>query len=129
MRIHTNPDRVYAHIHAASRRSAEGTLALIQRKLRSRSVHPYATGKLAASYRLEILEESPDGILAAFTSDSPYAVPIEWGAWSFGARGPYISGSGNVARGGGYTGKGRKEVKNTARRDWPRRIAKELRAL
>jgi hypothetical protein len=132
-KIWHHPDRVYDRVHRVSKDSADETLGLVQRKLKKRSVHPYATGALAASYHLETESVTPDGVEMLIASDSVYAKAIEEGSWGEG-RGPHISGSGNVLgrdAGSGkriYSGKGRYEVRDTARRDWGRRMSKKLRA-
>lgn len=116
MKIKTDARKVYDGILDVSEQSAEEMLALVQRKLRKL---PLATGKLAASYRLEMREVSPEWIRMSVVSDAPHAAVIERGGWIKGGPGPHVSGS----------GKGRHILRDTARRDWGRRMAKGLRAL
>jgi hypothetical protein len=113
MKIQQHPGRVYDRVFQVSEDSAEGTLALVQRKLRKL---PHATGELAASYRLESVERSVDTIRNALVSDAPHAAVIERGGWVEG-KGPHVSGS----------SKGRHILRDTCRRDWGRRLAKGLR--
>jgi len=115
-KIWQDPSRVYERVYRVSKESADGTVALVQKKLATRSAHPYATGSLASTYRIEVEEVSPDGVRQTIRSDSPYASAIENGAW-VGGRGPHISSS----------SKGRKEVRDTVRRDFGRRLTKGLR--
>jgi len=114
-RIWQDPNRVRDQVTRVSEESGKQTLELIQRKLRKL---PAATGALASTYQLETIVQSPDEARYKIVSASPYSIPIEAGAWVQGGRGPHISGS----------GKGRHIVRDTARRDWARRLAKGLRA-
>lgn len=122
------PSRVYDNIYHVAKDSADDVLGLVQKKLKKRSVHPYATGALAASYRIEVESVSPDGVSQYIRSDSIYASVIEEGAWSGGSKGPHVSRRGNKLPGGGYNAKARYEVRNAVERQFGRYMTKKLKA-
>ena len=115
VKIWTDPQRVYDRVIHVSEQSADETLELVQKKLRKL---PLATGELASTYEIERRDTSSDRVSLWLVSHSPYAGAIERGAWLRGRRGPHISGS----------GKGRHILRDTAQRDFGRRVTKGLRA-
>lgn len=116
-KVWQNPNLVYFRAHDAARESAQDLLTLVQKKLKNKRNHPYATGELADSYRIDVEEVSPDGVTQYIRSDKEYASAIENGAW-VGGRGPHISGS----------GKGRDEVRSATQRNYGRYMTKRLKS-
>lgn len=116
-KVWQDPGIVYERSYAAAHGAADDLLALVQKKLKNRSVHRYATGHLASTYRIDTEEVSPDGVVQYIRSDERYARAIEEGAW-VGGRGPHISGS----------GKGRDEVRAATQRNFGRYMTKRLKS-
>jgi len=117
-RVWQRPQVVYDHIHESARESAEEVLQKVQEKLRNKGNHPYATGHLASTYRIETEEVSTDRVEQYIRSDEVYARAIEEGAWVKGGPGPHIK----------RNAKGRYEVQTSVKR-YAYHMNKRLRSL